>query len=219
MIEASDETTTRFPWPPQAGRSALASLFETWKRSTFSPGELFRELPSDGLGPAVLYLLIVGVVAAFFEAIWGTLAGIARSSLLAMIGAPTDAAESLFGVWSPVIAFFFSPIFLLLQLFFLAGVFHVALLIVGGANRDFRTTIRVLCYAYSPRLFVVFPLLGGLVGSIWAIVVAVIGLKEAHGTDPWRAVLAVFLPVALLVGAAIFLGIALALVVGFASLV
>lgn len=211
MITTDSETTTRFPWPPSSGESALTSFFETWKQSTFSPTEFFRDFPAGGLGSALLYYLIVGVIASAFDAIWGMLAGLAQSSIVAALGGQMDAAEALFGIWSPIIGFFFSPFFLVLQLFFLAVVFHVTLIIVGGANRDFKTTARVLCFAYSPRLFAILPFLGGLIGGIWIMVTTIIGLKEAHRTDTWRAVIAVFLPIVLLVGAVIFLGLALAL--------
>jgi hypothetical protein len=36
---------------------------------------------------------------------------------------------------------------------------------------------------------------GPVVAVIWAIVLYIIGLTHAHGTDAWRAILAVLLPI------------------------
>jgi len=44
---------------------------------------------------------------------------------------------------------------------------------------------------------VVVPIIGGFVGGIWTLVLEIIGLKEAHGTDYWRVILAVVIPVIL----------------------
>jgi hypothetical protein len=54
------------------------------------------------------------------------------------------------------------------------------LLILRGATHGIGTTVRVFCYAYSPMIFGVVPVLGGLVGGIWMLVIAIIGLGAAH---------------------------------------
>jgi hypothetical protein len=40
----------------------------------------------------------------------------------------------------------------------------------------------------------VIPFLGGLIGAVWALVITIIGLAQAHGTSGGRAAAAVLVP-------------------------
>ena len=86
---------------------------------------------------------------------------------------------------------------------------RMVLLVFGAAQNGFNATIRVFCYAYSPMAFGVVPVLGHVVGTIWMVVIAIIGLREAHRTETWRATVAVLLPfflfIAFIVTAVLFL--------------
>jgi hypothetical protein len=75
-----------------------------------------------------------------------------------------------------------------------ALVVHAMLWLTGGARRPLKTTTRVLCFCYGPQLFVIVPVLGSLVGSLWMLWLAIVGLREAHETDGWRAAVAVLIP-------------------------
>jgi hypothetical protein len=91
---------------------------------------------------------------------------------------------------SGVIEFLLSPLLLIVTLFVVSGVCHLCLMMTGGANYGFQTSARVFAYAYSPALFGVIPFLGNLVAFFWMIVLAVVGLREAHRTTTgsyWRS--------------------------------
>jgi hypothetical protein len=162
----------------------------TWRESVFSPASFFRAMPVDrGIGAAVVYFLIVGIAASAIEMFWQlTLRPLlddeAGPLLRLLLG--TDEA--------PLVSFLLSPVFLLVSLGIAAVIVHFCLWIAGGAKRTMGTTTRVIAYAYGPQLFAVVPILGTLVGSIWIIVISIIGVREAHATDGWRAGLAVLLP-------------------------
>lgn len=185
-----------FPWPPPEDGSALAAFGETWKGATLDPGAFFRRMPRpQGAGPAVLYYLIIGILVAGVGLFWdltGVFTGAAGDEALA--------AELGIGTVDPLVGFLLSPLVLLIGLLLTAGVTHIVLLMFGGARNGFATTLRVFCFAYSPMIFGVVPVLGTLVGMIWMVVVSIIGLREAHQTDGWRAAVAVLLPFVLLMG-------------------
>lgn len=87
------------------------------------------------------------------------------------------------------------PLFIVIALFIGSGIIHLCLMIVGGANKPFETTFRVLAFSQgSAGPLQIIPLCGGLISGIWALVCNCIGLARAHETDTGRAVLAVFLP-------------------------
>lgn len=192
--EAAEPRT--FPWPPPEDGSVLSAFGETWKSATLDPGAFFGRLPSTGgTGAAVLYYLVIGILTAGVSLFWdltGIFTGAAGDEALA--------AELGMGAVDPLVGFLISPLVLAIGLLVAAGVSHVVLLIFGGARNGFTTTLRVFCFAYSPMIFGVVPFLGAIVGTIWMVVLAIIGLREAHQTDGWKAGAAVLLPFTLLVG-------------------
>lgn len=195
-----------FPWPPRENESVLAAFGETWKSATFDPGSFFRRLPAAGsVGPAILYYLILGILLAGVSLFWD-----ATGVFTSAAGERVRAAEVGLGTLDPVIGFMLSPLVLMMVLGLTAGVTHLLLLISGGARNGFGTTVRVFCFAYSPTIFGVVPVLGTLVGTVWMVVLAIIGLREAHATDGWKAALAVLLPVVLAFGFIFFVALMLA---------
>lgn len=191
------EPRPAFPWPPAAGAGPVAAFGETWRAATFDPSRFFRHLPrTAGTAPAVLYYLIVGMLLAGANLFWDVLAARTGNGeeRLAELGLQVD----------PLVTFLLSPLLLLLGLLVAAGVTHLMLLILRGANHSFGTTARVFAYAYSPMIFGVVPVLGTVVGALWMLVLAILGLAAAHDTPAWKPVLAVLLPFALLMGLLVF---------------
>lgn len=185
-------TTTGFPWPPPEGAPVLAAFGETWRSATFDPTGFFGRVPRSGeSGAALLYYLIIGMLVAGASLFW---------SSLGPAGLGQDRVAELGVEIAPLTSFLLTPLILAIGLGIGTAITHVMLLIVRGATHGIGTTLRVFCYAYSPMIFGVVPFLGGLVGGIWMLVVAVIGLAAAHGVPTWKPVVAVLLPFLLLMG-------------------
>lgn len=187
------DSPTRFPWPP-TDDSVLGGFGETWKSASLEPGRFFAAMPRDsGTGPALLYYLVVGILVAGVALFWDMV-----TRLLMGPGGRAEtealAAELGLGTLEPVTQFLLSPLALLAGLAVTAGITHLLLLMFGGARHGFGTTVRVFCYAYSPLVLAVVPLLGALVGAIWMVILSITGLRAAHETAGWKAALAVLLP-------------------------
>jgi len=97
------------------------------------------------------------------------------------------------GIGLTILAFF-SPFLIIIGLFIASGILHVCLMMVKGARNGFEATFRTVAYGYSANIFLVIPFCGGLLAFVWAIVLYIIGLKEAHETTGGKAAFAVFLP-------------------------
>lgn len=180
-------------WPPHAGAPLLDTLARAWRLSVFAPARFFPALGRDRtLLPALLYYLVVGVAAAGITLFWKMVLPRAVS-----LPGPLEEIVALGASLSPLTDFLLSPLVLLAALALAAAAVHVLLVLVGGAHRGFRTTVRVLCFAYGPQLFVVVPVLGAMIGGVWTLVLAIAGLRHAHGTGGGKAALAVLLPLAL----------------------
>jgi hypothetical protein len=97
------------------------------------------------------------------------------------------------------------PVLLVIGLFIGTAIVHVCLMIVGGANKSFEATFRVIAFSQgSAGLLQMVPVCGGLIAGVWALVIECIGVARAHETTTGRAVLAVLLPFIVCCGGAIF---------------
>ena len=191
--ESDERRPDRFPWPPPTGTPVLEALGATWRGAALDPAAFYVGLPRDGgTRAALLYYLIIGTLVAGASLFWDSLGGLGAGMARERIGYDPSAGLG------PLTAFLLSPLILLIALAATALVVHALLRMLGDGDHGLDTTIRVLCYAYSPMILGVVPVLGALVGGTWMLVLAVIGLREAQETDGWRAWLAVFLPLVLI---------------------
>ena len=88
-----------------------------------------------------------------------------------------------------------SPALYVISAFISSGITHLSLKLIGGANRPFETTFRVVCYAQaSAAVFNFLPLCGGLMAILWGSYTIIVGLIQGHGISGWRATLALLLP-------------------------
>lgn len=192
MQRSDTDSAESRPWPPPEEGSALGHLARTWQEITFRPTSFFAALPRGGrLGGPLVFYLIIGTIAAAIRLFWRltftTVLPEGDSALLRALRAGDTG--------SPLVEFLLTPVILLLSFGLAAVITHFALWVVGGAREGMSTTAAVLAYASAPQLFVVVPVLGTVIGMVWALVLLVVGLREAHRTSTTRAVIAVLLPV------------------------
>jgi hypothetical protein len=185
------------PWE-QPGYPALEALYETAKLFLTAPSQAFARMSLTGtLGRPVLYAVIfgwLGIVAsqayslAFRGAIHNLLSGLPGYNPRMIFGLP---------VVGTVAVMFFAPILVLLGILIWSAIVHLFLMLVGGANTGFGSTVRVVAYSSTVQIVQVIPLCGGTIAAIWALVLYIIGLAIAHRTTQGRSALAVLLPLML----------------------
>lgn len=188
--EPHDERPFDFPWPPREGESLIETWGRTWHGAALTPRRFFAAMPRDGsLGAAILYYLSIGVPVAGAELFW---------RMVGVGGLPDEAVEAgVLAAWSPLVDFLVSPVVLLLSLFLSAGVVHAMLRLFGGASGGFTLTARVFAFAYSPQVLGVVPVIGSIAGFVWMVVVAIVGVREAHHTSTGKAAAAILIPLAI----------------------
>ena len=92
-----------------------------------------------------------------------------------------------------------APIGGVIGVFVVAGIGHLLVrLVVGATNSGFGATFRVAAYTSVTSLVTWIPLIGGLLG-LYGIYLAVVGIREMHGTTTGKAVVVVLFPVILIV--------------------
>jgi len=191
------------PWEHRQERGFFNAFIETLAMVLTKPDLAFRTMKTEGgLAEPLIYALIGGCV--------GGIVSLLFSLGLQSMGLFTGQRD-VFGVMARVgigsIAFIvLIPIFIVVGLFIGAAIVHLCLMIVGGANKSFEVTFRVLAFSQgSTGPLQMIPVCGGLIAGVWALVVNCIGLARAHETSTGRAVLAVLLPLVVCCGGAIVL--------------
>ncbi len=161
------------------------------------PGVAFTAMKREGgLGEPLLYTVVgssFGIIVYFlFALLMPSLMTFSdRNGLGRFVGT---------GVGS-VALIILAPIFAVIGAFISAAIFHVCLMIVGGAKQSFETTFRVVCFATgSIDPLLIIPFCGGFIVAVWKIVLYCIGFARAHETDSGRAVVAVLLPLIICCG-------------------
>lgn len=164
----------------------LRGFYQTLLDSLIRPVEFFDQInKSEGLFNPLLYAIILNFLTTIlaasvqFNLPW-------QSDMFS--SAPLSVGFIIF------FAILFSPVFTIISSFIGAGILHVCLMITGGANKTFETTFRVICYAMGPNVISIIPICGGIISMFWTVTLQIVGLKIAHETDTWRAVVAVLLP-------------------------
>ncbi len=183
---------TGLPWENRERLGLFNALVETVTMMFTRPEQAFSIMKRDaGFTDPLLYAVLLGTV--------GALISIGFSLILKSIGIAAgdhNGMSALLGFgFASVFLIILIPIFLVIGTFIGGAITHLCLMIVGGANQSFETTVRVLCYGSgSANVFQIVPFCGGILACLAGLALNCIGLARAHETDTWRAVLAVLLP-------------------------
>lgn len=194
------------PWDDKTVEWPKA-FYDTVKASLVDPIAFFTSV-ADGKGIArpMIYAIIINMIVfvclVTYQAGFVTLqAGTEIADLI------RNAFSQMTIVTGPLVVFFalFSavigvPIMTIVGFLIQAGLYHLGLIILGGAKRDFAATFRTVCYSTGPQVLQIIPILGGMAGAVWVIVLNIIGLKVVHETSYARSAFAVFLPLILCCG-------------------
>ena len=191
------------PWEHRQERGFVNAFIETLAMVLTKPDQAFRTMKTEGgLAEPLIYALIGGCVGGIVSLLLSL--GLQSMGLFA---GQRDTFAALAGIGVGSIALIvLVPVFILIGLFIGAAIVHLCLMIVGGANKPFEATFRVLAFSQgSTGPLQISPLCGGLIAGVWALVVNCIGLARAHETTTGRATLAVLLPVIVCCGGGLLL--------------
>ena len=192
------------PWEHRAQLGFMKAWFDTISLLITKPSEAFTMMrPEGGLTDPLLFGLIGGcaggIVSIIFQGLFQSIPGIAGRN---------DAFNSL-GIGVGVILLIYAvlmPLLVTLGMFIGAAILHLCLMLVGGANRSFETTFRVVGFtAGAANLFSMIPICGGIIALVYHIVLECIGLSRAHPTTTGKALMAIFLPMIVCCGLIVLL--------------
>ncbi len=199
------------PPQPEAGKKTIpfedSSLpfferfFKTIKLCLLSPSEFFGEYNfKTSIGLALLFAVIMGFIASFFNFVYQL---IFRTSLMSMIAKFGDIpmnelhTQNAFFMAGGVMGLIFVPVAVIIGIFVMAGLYHLILMMMGGAKNGFESTFNVVAYSSAVNIFSVVPFCGGTIGGIYNIILNIIGLAKVHETSTGKSAFAVLAPIIL----------------------
>lgn len=182
-------------WENRSELGLWQAIYQTIKGVLFSTDVFFRKLSfKGGIKEPLAFGILTGSVGVMFTVFW---------QFLMMSGAWFPVGELIGGQLTFglifLIAIVFIPIAIVIGLFISSGIWHLFLVLLGGANNGFEATFRVISYSQSVQVLALVPIIGGWVSGIWQIVIQIIGLKEIHETTYLKVILAIVIPIAVLV--------------------
>lgn len=167
------------------------SLTERISGFLFSPSATFDASRGDTIGDSFKYYIVILVIYSVLIAIltWAAFSVIAGllgplSGILGFVAGPFLGA-----------AMFISMLIVGVIGVFIVGLWlHIWVYLFGG-REGVEQTIKALMYGVTPAyLFGWIPFIG-IIASIWAIVVGIIGIRQLHRLSTGRAALAVIIAI------------------------
>ncbi len=168
------------------------SFIDVVRRVILQPTGFFAGMPRGG---ALLNPLVFAVICIELSAL--------LSALLVLVGVqqnpgfnpnPQNALPSVFTPGSALASIIVAPIFGAIGLFIAAAIQQLLVrLVVGPANSGFASTFRVASYTQVTGLVNWIPVIGPLL-SLYGLYLAIVGIREAHGTTTGKAALVILIP-------------------------
>jgi len=186
------------PWERRQQIGLAAALVETTQQVLGAPTAFFRGMPViGGIGGPLLYGVIVGYVGLVASAVYSF---VLRSTMGASWnfgrGGELDRImpmmSSGLGLVGQVV---FGPLAVAIGLFIFSAITHLCLMLVGGATRGFEATLRVAAYSEAAMVIRIVPICGDVVAVVYYVILAIIGIAEAHRISTAKSAAAVLLPV------------------------
>ena len=191
-VSAPSTSRTKTAWEDPSTRWTIKGLISSLKESLFAPATFFRIMNiTGGITDPMLYALITGMVSWMIYYFWQIVLHDPLSSYLPLKGASDFDVFQGTGI---VAAALLTPFMLIASLFIWSGILHLLLMMVRGAKNGFEATFRVVSYSIGAYVFLMIPFCGAIISALWTIVLAIIGLKEAHGTTGGKASFVVLFP-------------------------
>jgi hypothetical protein len=193
--EISSEEYT--PW--ESGEGFIAAFLRTTQEVLFSPTKFFKKVAAgEGYWSPFIFAMISGIIGCGVVLLWQWL------FLSEMV--PHQIRSVTTYSFFLIFAIILIPFTVAFSIVVGSGVIHLCVMIVGGNRKGFEATFRAISYSHSALLFYIVPVIGSLVGGIYLLILAILGVREGHKISTGKAVLAVLLPLIIA-----FIGILLAI--------
>jgi hypothetical protein len=166
----------------------LDNFMEKLKGFLLNPVETFQKSREDSLGTTFSYYIVLAIISAILVTVLTT--AVASLSPLAMLPGFAGVFPAFIFVFL-IIAYIIAP--------FIGGAWvHIFVWLFGG-RKGYIQTVKSMMYGATPSLLLSWIPLVSIIGSIWTIILEIIGIRELHEISTGRAVAAVIISAVIIV--------------------
>jgi hypothetical protein len=180
------------PWK-QRDTLGFVEAFKNTAIEVFTkPVEFFQKVRKDDdwLSP-ILYVVIIAWFAGFFSFLWSSLINVPLMPFMKQAEGMGAMSGMMMGTgFQFVFTFLLAPLWWIIGLFIWSGLVHLAAMVFGDGEQGFEVTFKAAAYSVTANLLSVVPFCGGMIGGVWGLVLLIIGLKQGHKCETWKAVMA-----------------------------
>ncbi len=181
----------------------LGAFLGALKLVLFEPGRLFRNMRIDSTGGAFLFGWLCLTIGSVANGFWNYLS--ARFSTTAareldLSGLPREIGEVLEEILQEaadpsgaLMTIVLAPIVAVVAVLLNAALVHVGTILFGANNRGWNASFTAVCYGFAPWLLWIIPVCGGLIGTIWTVILTIVGVYYLQRTTGARATFAVMI--------------------------
>jgi|GEM_PF-6440386 len=185
------------PWEQPPGKS-LGKFIATARLVSFQPREAFSQMKQRGrLGEAMLYSGIGQFIGIAGMELWHMTIVYFGGQLLGFEASMLQRHVSTMAMFAVGYLFIGVPLLATLGNLVNGAILHFCLVLCGGSQQPFSTSIRIACYCQSSLSWLMLIPGGALVVGVWSLAVSIFAVHHAHEVPMGRAVLTVLLPMIL----------------------
>jgi hypothetical protein len=193
------------PWERRSEIGLREGIFQTAKQVAFSPRAFFRNTAvAGGVTESLAFGILFGSIGLMFELFWEVLTGEGSLSSIQIDFLGDHGTGLVF-----LVATILCPLGATVMICMTSLVLHLLLSVVGAAKNGFEATFRAVSYSQATQVWALVPYVGGLIATVWLVVVQLIGIREIHGASYARVLFAFFIAVALVVAGLVAAGLSL----------
>lgn len=180
------------PWEKRKEIGFFKALWDTIVQILTKPNDFFNNLVvKDSILEPFLFYFVISTAVAIISAIYRIIFPFGPSTSASAEG---SAIASFFGM---VFTIIFIPIVVAISIFVSSAIMHLFVMMFKG-EKGFKGTFNVLCYSAAPAILGVIPFIGGLAGTVWSIILGIIGYKYIHKLTTGKAAAAYLIPIAVI---------------------
>ncbi|MFP3867063.1 MAG: YIP1 family protein [Desulfobacteraceae bacterium] len=186
------ETPEAIPWE-DPDQPILVALVHTIGMILTRPGEFFRHLDlQGGLAVPLGFALILGTAGMLASLYWQLIQLLLIGNMGSWVSLLITNSVNL-GPRLVVGISLMVPVLVLATQFVSSFFLLLAVLLVGGRQPSFEAAFRVIAYSNAPLVATFLPVAGGIMASLWCLIVEFKALLQVFNLSRLRALLALLL--------------------------
>lgn len=169
-------------------------IIETAKGFLLQPVQSFQKARVTALGDAIKYFIILLIINTILTVIVDLVLGSAILSAINQVMGQIGMGELFLAeTLGMAVAAIILVIISLIMVFVIGGWLHLFVYLLGG-RKGYIETVKALLFGSTPYMLIGWiPVIGILVGGIWSLILAILGIRELHQVSTGKAAGAVIL--------------------------